>query len=375
MDKNNCKKKLVADDLYKIPISLLKLNKFLKTSLSGTIDIPYKGRSFRDGVHLVVSCQNKDEPHLYFYYDVLQPDGRYRAVEYRVDLDVTKCNYGGQRYWYRCPVEILGCDRRVGVLYKVGDYLACGRCFSVTYESRKLSGVYKKFGVVNMPELLRQELNFKRLRYKGKPTKKFLRFSKKYEKAMALAKTFNKQGDNRLKKYQEKYDKFIGGMVTNINGLTALNMPAGYTAGKLCSFIIHIATSIDGLNKTENANISGSLDNSPSAHRPFLTIKVPNSYFHDPKGIVRFDSDYPINFKIWHISRPGSKSEVTLEVRFYFICTGSDITAKEITCFDEFARSLGFESENKLFDYEPGIFGGYAQIGDDSGKLYWTKTI
>ena len=373
MNREN-KTKLVADDLYKIPISRLKLNDFLKTGTSGIINIPYDGEGLKDGLHVVVSLSESD-PYLYFYYAILQPSGEYKNFEYRVNLDVTQPRYGGRRYWYKCPMEILGCDRRTSVLYLVDGYLGCRRCYNLAYASSRLSGIYKKFGVVNMSELMKQAYSFKRLQYKDKSTKKLMRFNKKMDKAIALLNVFKEQGDARAKEFHEKYDKFSEGMVTSINGLTALNMPAGYTTGKLGNFITHILNIIDGLNKNENANISGSLDNSLSDCRPFLTIKVPTEYFHDQEGILPLYSIDSPNFKFWYKFRPDKQTEVILETRFRFTGTGSGITAKEITRFDDFARSLGFESENKLLNYKPGIFSGYAHINYDSGELHWIKAI
>jgi hypothetical protein len=35
--------------------------------------------------------------------------------EYAVLLEWTRCHYGGERAWFRCPV--IGCGRRVAILY------------------------------------------------------------------------------------------------------------------------------------------------------------------------------------------------------------------------------------------------------------------
>ena len=200
--------KIVADNLFRISISSLKLNKFLKTGVSGIINIPYTSGVFKDGVHLVVSFQNKVDPHLYFYYSILQPDGSYRAVEYRVNLETTKCNYGGVRHWFKCPIEILGCDRRVGMLYKVGDYFACRSCFDLTYRSRNKRGPYG-LGVIDIGLVItaNDPRNWKY--YRGKPTRRFMRalkMNEKFEKSLAI---FNARGDDRVKKTLEKLEPFM----------------------------------------------------------------------------------------------------------------------------------------------------------------------
>jgi hypothetical protein len=51
----------------------------------------------------------------------------------QIDVDITKCNYGGERFWFLCP----GCRRRVGVLYcGISDLrLLCRHCRNLAYES------------------------------------------------------------------------------------------------------------------------------------------------------------------------------------------------------------------------------------------------
>lgn len=45
----------------------------------------------------------------------------------------TTCHYGGRRYWIKCH-----CERRVGVIYKIGGVFACRHCHKLTYASRNL---------------------------------------------------------------------------------------------------------------------------------------------------------------------------------------------------------------------------------------------
>ena len=199
--------KMVADNLFKINISSLKLNEFLKTSPSGIIDIPYDKEGLKDGIHLVVSLAEND-PYLYFYYSILQPDGKYKDVEYRVDLEITPGKFGGRRFWYKCPVEILGCDRRVSVLYLVGGHLGCRNCFNLTYLSRNSRG-YGGLGKIDVDMVCasRDPRNWKY--YKGKPTKKLQRYIKMDNKFKKSLDIFNAKMDAKLKKTQESMDKFM----------------------------------------------------------------------------------------------------------------------------------------------------------------------
>lgn len=53
--------------------------------------------------------------------------------EYPVSVEWTRCNYGGERAWFRCPA--LGCGRRVAILYG-GSIFACRRCHNLAYDSQ-----------------------------------------------------------------------------------------------------------------------------------------------------------------------------------------------------------------------------------------------
>lgn len=70
-------------------------------------------------------------------YDRAHGSARFRytldgkAVEHTVYLTKSSCNYGGVRYWFKCPY----CPRRAGVLYLSGGQCACRHCFKLAYQS------------------------------------------------------------------------------------------------------------------------------------------------------------------------------------------------------------------------------------------------
>lgn len=74
-------------------------------------------------------------------YRVRSHDGDWEPVEESVALTWTPCNFGGQRPWFICP--IVGCGRRVAVLYGAGRYFGCRHCYDLTYQSR-LEGIYER---------------------------------------------------------------------------------------------------------------------------------------------------------------------------------------------------------------------------------------
>lgn len=57
----------------------------------------------------------------------------WQSVEYRILLAWTRCNYGEERAWFRCPA--LGCGRRVAVLWG-GAIFACRQCHNLAHESQ-----------------------------------------------------------------------------------------------------------------------------------------------------------------------------------------------------------------------------------------------
>ena len=202
--------KLVADDLPRVSISSLKIQKILESGNMGIIDIPCNKGNFKNNVfHIVVPYQNKKYPYVVFCYSILQPDGTYRDYEYEIALDMGDCNYGGVRYWFRCPLPILGCDDRVDVLYMgIRGFFACSRCHNLTYQSRNKRGPYG-LGVIDMDLVTaaRDPRNWRE--YRGKPTKKLRRLQKMNKKFNKAQDIFNARGDSRIKKTKEKAEKII----------------------------------------------------------------------------------------------------------------------------------------------------------------------
>jgi hypothetical protein len=63
----------------------------------------------------------------------------WKSINQRVPITWTDCRFGGRRPWFVCPVYSHGqyCGRRVAVLYGLGDYFACRRCYGLAYESQQ----------------------------------------------------------------------------------------------------------------------------------------------------------------------------------------------------------------------------------------------
>ena len=66
--------------------------------------------------------------------------GEKSDLDYKARIVSTHCHYGGQRWWFICPLAVNGrlCSRRVGVLYLANDKrFGCRYCCNLTYQSCK----------------------------------------------------------------------------------------------------------------------------------------------------------------------------------------------------------------------------------------------
>lgn len=70
--------------------------------------------------------------------------GEERDYDYPVPIELTGCNFGGERPWFRCPGIVDGeeCNRRVGKLYcpPGRDLFLCRHCYDLGYTSSRTSG-------------------------------------------------------------------------------------------------------------------------------------------------------------------------------------------------------------------------------------------
>lgn len=118
------------------------------------------------------------EKYLRIYYTQTEQNGSKNDFNYKVQLTTTPCYYGGNRYWLICPLIVNGnyCGRRVGVLYKAGDYFGCRHCYNLTYESRNENRRYKMYPLfAELTDLKKGadlEKEIKRSYYAGRPTRK-----------------------------------------------------------------------------------------------------------------------------------------------------------------------------------------------------------
>ncbi|MBI2473389.1 hypothetical protein HYV70_02445 [Candidatus Uhrbacteria bacterium] len=112
--------------------------------------------------------------------------GEKTEIDYEIPIVTTGCNYGGIRFWFRCPLNANGvyCGRRIGVLYKISQYYGCRHCGDLVYAAQNEKKSSRD--MVCCPDLDKAHDNIRRFHYNEKPTKK-------YRKYLKLEQKFNDQ--------------------------------------------------------------------------------------------------------------------------------------------------------------------------------------
>ncbi len=136
-----------------------------------------------------ISCYidlSEDDPNIRFQYTQTNSSGEKKDFDYRVPLERTNCHFGGTRFWFKCSLYKRGmyCGKRVGVLYKDGDWFGCRHCYELTYSSRNANRGYKHYPLFRILELETQaeklEMKSRNYTYRGVPTKKRQKLEKIY---------------------------------------------------------------------------------------------------------------------------------------------------------------------------------------------------
>lgn len=166
-----------AEDYLKLSIFEMKRMGYFDRLYSGLITWKINGGNER-------SVTANIEPHSMrlrlLYVQTNRQSGENQEFDYTIELTTTPCNFGELRYWFLCPLVKNGvkCNRRVGVLYKGGDYFGCRHCYNLSYHSRNENPRFRGLPWIdytreNKVEELQQRM--KRKYYAGKPTKTYQR--------------------------------------------------------------------------------------------------------------------------------------------------------------------------------------------------------
>jgi len=62
-----------------------------------------------------------------------------KADDIQVTLITSKTNFGGKRYWIKCPL----CKQRVGFIYKhqITSQIGCRKCLGLKYKKQRFKGM------------------------------------------------------------------------------------------------------------------------------------------------------------------------------------------------------------------------------------------
>ncbi len=169
-------KKLTVESCHGISTAWLKNNGYLNGSIRcGRITWSRGGRE-TGSVNLEVLTDEYGGYIRFQYTSTNRFTGQKTNHDYKARLTVTPCNFGGVRFWFRCPC----CLNRVGCLYLAhSEIFGCRRCNGLAYDSQSenRSGTYGHlWRVIKLDkeyETLRKQV--KRRFYNGRPTRQHRR--------------------------------------------------------------------------------------------------------------------------------------------------------------------------------------------------------
>jgi len=179
MGRHYWAKKDTVEDCRSISVSFLKQHGFFCGHKYGSVTWS-RGEREIASIGVTVSVMD-DEGYVKFRYTTTdRSSGEQTEFDYKVSLTTTPCHFGGERYWFICPLTTNGsyCGRRVGTLYKApgANYYGCRHCYNLSYESRNESrlGRFAAMGYILKAERQYEELynKIKRWTYDDKPTRK-----------------------------------------------------------------------------------------------------------------------------------------------------------------------------------------------------------
>lgn len=178
MSRYSYSNRLVADNQHTISIYWLRKHNYLSGYSTGSLSWSCRGEKTGSiGIEVKIS---DDEKFARLNYIITRRSNDQKDnFDYKVPIITTKCNFGGVRYWFKCPAN--SCGRRVAKLYQGQDIFACRHCYNLTYESRNENSTYRGFPykqitIDNKIEELYKKLN--KRTYKGKPTRLMKRILK-----------------------------------------------------------------------------------------------------------------------------------------------------------------------------------------------------
>ena len=168
----------IVEQTKKIELSWLRKHNYIGGLKVGNLSWTYNGNpSGKINVQVNTDPYN---PNIKFDYKI-QKNGEieWTNMNFSFSMESLPCRFGGEKWFFICGLSKNGqyCGRRVRILYQAGNYFGCRHCADLSYESCNISGFQKRFGkIISIPDLEEMEAKIKRTYYRGKFTKKYLRF-------------------------------------------------------------------------------------------------------------------------------------------------------------------------------------------------------
>jgi len=134
-------------------------------------------------------------------YTVTRATGEKKSHNYEVLIETTPCNYGGDRWWFLCPI----CFRRCRIIYQPPgqSVFACRICHDLSYRSRQEGKNYFSMIVeaaLNLPLWERQLMTMRSERKREKLLNKI----NKYANGLMF---FERQTKSKKRKRRRKKKK------------------------------------------------------------------------------------------------------------------------------------------------------------------------
>jgi len=129
--------RLYTDDYLDLDIRTLNQRGWLDKSTPQTLTWK-KNQQVTGSVQFLVwtRVQFPKKPNVTLRYKSRTNGGEWKELNYPIELETTKCNFGGERYWFRCPE----CNKRACVLYG-GTIFKCRSCHGLVHKSRNESAL------------------------------------------------------------------------------------------------------------------------------------------------------------------------------------------------------------------------------------------
>lgn len=120
--------------------------------------------------YAIVLREQNEQPHVIL---TTEKDGEsFNTYTQKILLTKTECNFGGHRYWFKCP----GCRKRIGTLHSTSFRWSCMKCSSTGYLSKQLTPKLRSEYLIKtqiFPIMIyRKAKNIKRVTWQKKLTKK-----------------------------------------------------------------------------------------------------------------------------------------------------------------------------------------------------------